>query len=189
MQDCQRLAIVSWLRNRFSEVAIITGNIYFLGKKHSATRSFTYKRLFCFWLDSPPVGQSLLIHEVFRSLPITQHSGLLWTSDQLVAETSNWQNKTLTTDKPPCLRWDSNPQCQQARNHWKWLRIWDLRLLQRYCWWWRSSGILKTADNMRCYTSYTYMDTLCVCVREREREREFATSETLEGPAIFPPMV
>jgi len=31
-------------------------------------------------------------------------------SDQLVAETSTWQHTTLTTDKHPCPRWDSNPQ-------------------------------------------------------------------------------
>ena len=42
-----------------------------------------------------------------------QSVGLLWTSDQLVAETSTWQHTTLTTDKHPCLRWDSNPQSQQ----------------------------------------------------------------------------
>jgi len=29
--------------------------------------------------------------------------GLLWTSDQLVAETSTWQHTTLTIDKHPCL--------------------------------------------------------------------------------------
>ena len=31
-----------------------------------------------------------------------QSVGLLWTSDQLVAETSNWQHTTLKTDKYPC---------------------------------------------------------------------------------------
>jgi len=37
----------------------------------------------------PPVGQNLLIHEVSRSHSDTPQSiGLLWTSDQLVAETS-----------------------------------------------------------------------------------------------------
>ena len=40
--------------------------------------------------------------------------GLLWTSDQLIAETSTWQHTTLTTDKHPCPRWDSNPRSQQA---------------------------------------------------------------------------
>ena len=41
----------------------------------------------------PPVGQDLLIHEVSRSHTTTQTQsvGLLWTRDQLVAETSNWQ--------------------------------------------------------------------------------------------------
>ena len=32
----------------------------------------------------------------------------------LVAETSTWQHTTLTTDKHPCPRWDSNPRSQQA---------------------------------------------------------------------------
>ena len=41
-----------------------------------------------------------------------QSVGLLWTSDQLVAETSYLT--TLTTDKYLYPRWDSNPQTQQA---------------------------------------------------------------------------
>ena len=44
----------------------------------------------------------------------SQSVWLLWTSDQLVAETSAWQHTTLTTDKHPCPRWDSNPRSQQA---------------------------------------------------------------------------
>jgi len=43
-----------------------------------------------------------------------QSVGLLWTSNQLVAKTSTWQHITLTTDKRPCPRWDSNPRSQQA---------------------------------------------------------------------------
>ena len=43
-----------------------------------------------------------------------QSVGLLWTSDQLVAETSTWQHTTLTTDKHPCHRWDSNPKSQES---------------------------------------------------------------------------
>ena len=31
-----------------------------------------------------------------------QSEGILWTSDQLVAETSTSQHTTLTTDKHPC---------------------------------------------------------------------------------------
>jgi len=40
--------------------------------------------------------------------------GLLWTSDQSVAETSTWHHTTLTTDKHTCPRWDTNPRSQQA---------------------------------------------------------------------------
>ena len=50
-----------------------------------------------------------------RFLQITHHDapqsvGLLWTSDQLVAETSTWQNTTLTTDRHSWRQRDSNPQ-------------------------------------------------------------------------------
>jgi len=47
--------------------------------------------LFVFWRGSPPppMGQIILIHEVSRSHTNAPHSvGLLWTSDQSVAETS-----------------------------------------------------------------------------------------------------
>jgi hypothetical protein len=33
-------------------------------------------------------------------------------SDQLVAETSSWQHTTLTTNKYPCPRWESNPRSE-----------------------------------------------------------------------------
>jgi len=47
------------------------------------------------------VGQGLLILEVSRSHnDAPQSVGLLWTSNQLVAETSTWQHKTLTTTHP-----------------------------------------------------------------------------------------
>jgi len=64
----------------------------------------------------PNEGQVLLILDVSRShsLDAPQSVGLLWTSDQLVAETSTWQHTTLTTDKHPCPRRDSIPQSQQA---------------------------------------------------------------------------
>jgi hypothetical protein len=44
----------------------------------------------------------------------SQSVGLIWTNDQLVAETSTWHHTTLTTDRHPYPRWDSNPQTQQA---------------------------------------------------------------------------
>jgi len=35
-------------------------------------------------------------------------------SDQLIAETSTWQHTTLTTDRHPCLWWNSTPRSQQT---------------------------------------------------------------------------
>jgi len=43
----------------------------------------------------------------------SQSVRLLWTSDQLVAETSTWQH-TIATDNHSCPRWDSNPRSQQV---------------------------------------------------------------------------
>jgi hypothetical protein len=54
-----------------------------------------------------------LIIEASRSHSDTPHSvGLLWTSDQPVAETSTWQHTTLKTNRHLCPRRDSNPQSQ-----------------------------------------------------------------------------
>jgi len=54
-------------------------------------------------------------YEVPQSYSDTPHSeGLLWTSDQPVAETSTWQHTKLTRGRHPCFRWDSIPQSQQA---------------------------------------------------------------------------
>ena len=66
--------------------------------------------------QQPLVGQGLFIIEDSWSHSDTQNLvGLLWTSDQPNTEASTWQHTTLTTDKLPCLRRDSNPQSQQAR--------------------------------------------------------------------------
>ena len=70
---------------------------------------------FFFLANSSPVGHGLLIlDEVSRSNSTTHplSVGLLWTRDQLVAETSTWQHTTFT-DRHLCLRWDSNPRSQQ----------------------------------------------------------------------------
>jgi hypothetical protein len=51
-------------------------------------------------MRQPPLGQDLLIHEVTRSQnDALQSVGILWTSDQLVAETTTWQHTTITTEK------------------------------------------------------------------------------------------
>jgi hypothetical protein len=60
---------------------------------------------------------------IFRGFAITHfldtpHSvGILWTSNQPVAETSTWQHTRLTTDRHLCPRRDSNPQSQQTNCH------------------------------------------------------------------------
>ena len=65
-----------------------------------------------------PVDQVLLIIESTQSHPDTPHSiGLLWTSDQSVAETSTWQHTTLTTDIHPCPRGILNQNLKQASGH------------------------------------------------------------------------
>ena len=64
----------------------------------------------CFWITHDDAAHSV---------------GLLWTSDQPVAETSAWQHTTLTTDRYPCPRWDLNPWSQQASGR-RPLACWDL---------------------------------------------------------------
>ena len=63
----------------------------------------------------PLVSQGLQIMEDSWSHSDTPYSvGLIWTSDQPDTETSTWLHATLTTDRHPCPRKDSNPQSQQA---------------------------------------------------------------------------
>ena len=59
---------------------------------------------FLFFLTQQPlVGQGLLSIEASRSQSDTPHSvGLLWTSDQPVAETTTRQHTTFTRDRHPC---------------------------------------------------------------------------------------
>jgi len=71
---------------------------------------------FCFFgKTAPPQWARASSFKRFLDHNDAPHSvGLLWTSDQLVAETSTWQNTTITTDKHRCQLWDSKPQSQQA---------------------------------------------------------------------------
>jgi hypothetical protein len=63
----------------------------------------------------PPVDQGFLIIKDSWSPSDTPHSvGLLWASDQPGTETSTWRHTTLSRDRHPCSRRDSNPQSQQA---------------------------------------------------------------------------
>jgi len=65
--------------------------------------------------QQPLVDQDFPITEVSRSHSDTRHAvELLFPRDQPDAETSTWQHTTLTRDKSPCPRGDSNPQSQEA---------------------------------------------------------------------------
>jgi hypothetical protein len=99
----------------------------------------------------PLVGKGLLIVEASRSHSDTSHSvGLLWTSDQPDAQTSTWQHTTLTRDRHPCPRRDSNSQSQQAsgrrptpgRKQTK--RLWSSRPLPR-----RRAQVFTRKDSCR----------------------------------------
>jgi len=92
------------------------------------------------WVDiyhwSPGLAMTGRIHDIFlflaqqplsgpatsftRFLDHTRHTTvgikLLWTRDQPIAENLTWQHTTITTDRHPCTRWDSNPQSQRAND-------------------------------------------------------------------------
>jgi hypothetical protein len=72
---------------------------------------------FVFVAMRPNEGHGCPVFGLLRSYTnnnAPQSVGILWTSDQLVAETSTWQHTTLTTDRHQCPRRDSNRQAQQA---------------------------------------------------------------------------
>jgi hypothetical protein len=82
--------------------------------------------VFLFPMARQPLGGlGLLIFSRLRDHTLdTPHSvGLLWTSDQSVAETSTWQHTTLTRERHPCPRRDSKPQSQLAsdRTHYPYI--------------------------------------------------------------------
>ena len=64
-----------------------------------------YVQWYISYLSSVAVNWCLALHRcgfciTYSDTP--QSIGLLWTSDQPVAETSTWQHTTLTTDRHPC---------------------------------------------------------------------------------------
>jgi len=70
-----------------------------------------YYSVFFFHIAQPPLlGEGLLVIEASRSYSV----GLLWASDQPVAQTYTVQHTTLTRDRHPCPIRISNPQSQEA---------------------------------------------------------------------------
>ena len=80
-----------------------------------------------------------------------QSVGLLWTSDQPVAETSTWQHTTLTTDKYSYPRWDLNPRSQQASGR-RPLACWDLGFESH-----RGHGYLSVVSVVCCQVEVSAM--------------------------------
>jgi len=65
--------------------------------------------------QQPLQGQVLFIVQISRSHSDAPHSvRLLWTSDQPIADTSTCKHTTITRDRHPCSRRNSNPQYQEA---------------------------------------------------------------------------
>jgi hypothetical protein len=61
------------------------------------------------------VGLGFLVLEISKSQSDTPHPlGLLWMRNPPTADTSTWQNTTLTRNRLPCPRRVSKPQSQQA---------------------------------------------------------------------------
>ena len=74
---------------------------------------FNTKPVFLSMTQHPLVYQGLLIIQASRSHSDTPHSvELRWKSDQPDAEISTWQHTTLTRDRHPYPKRDSNPQFQ-----------------------------------------------------------------------------
>ena len=93
------------LQNFYRSVLIVSTNYLLL---HLYLRS-----LGIYWdfsmVQQPLVGKGLLIVDASRSYSDTPHTvRLLWTSDQPDTENSTWQHITLTTDRHPWSRRDSN---------------------------------------------------------------------------------
>jgi hypothetical protein len=68
----------------------------------------------CFWPDSRPVGQGLLIHKVSRSHTTTHHSR--WDSSGRMISPSQrpLPDNTQQSQQTSMPRWNSNPQSQQS---------------------------------------------------------------------------
>jgi hypothetical protein len=100
-------------------------NVWYLNLKNSFVNIFRYflrlatdknKNSFFFYGTEAPSWPGTPHYRDFTiTLRHTSHSvGLLWTSARPDTETSTWQHTTLTRDRHPCPRRESNPQSQQA---------------------------------------------------------------------------
>jgi hypothetical protein len=81
------------------------------------------------WLDGPQWARASSLSRLHDHTQLdTPHPvGLSWTSDRPGAETSTWQRTTLTRDRHPCHRRDSNLQSQQCCWDRSVLRLWPIK--------------------------------------------------------------
>ena len=99
-----------------------------LDPEYKTTSILNIRSFVCFWRDSPLVGQGILIHEVSRSHSHTPHSvGLLWRSDQPVAETSTWQHSQQKNIQHTggirthnLSKWEAAELRLRPQGHWNW---------------------------------------------------------------------
>ena len=91
--------------------------IQLLGR--TKTKPYTRDAIFFSVAQKPNFGLGRLIVEVSRSYTIrnthTRPVGLLWTSDQPVAEAATYTTQTNTRHEQLHRQWGSNPQLQQPR--------------------------------------------------------------------------
>jgi hypothetical protein len=96
------------MTHQFSHLYKATGKILvlclliftfaFYNKNDTLTCSFFFNGSTAPWGPRPPPFSRLHDH----TLDTPHWVGLLWTRDQLVAETSTWQHTTFTRDRHPC---------------------------------------------------------------------------------------
>ena len=90
----------------------------------------------------------------------TQSVGLLWTSDQLVAETSTWEHDTH--DRHPCPWWDSNPSSQQTYALDRAATIRHLLFLETFC---ESNHVECCCRRFRWWWWWWWSWSWCACIR------------------------
>ena len=113
--------MLSWYfyRSRFI-FKIVCYSPYFLAYcySHGARNSIQLSRILTFFFPvalRPDAGHGLLILDVSRSNTTTHHSRYDFYKRVIISSQRTLpDNTTLTTDKYPCPRWDSNPRPQQA---------------------------------------------------------------------------
>ena len=91
----------------FKLIGVLYSGYKFLGANSTPTPT---------WCDSPQWAKDSSVSRLHdhKQGDTPRTVGLLWTIDQPEADTSTWHLTTLTRDRHPWPRQDSNPQSQHA---------------------------------------------------------------------------